>query len=118
MFALSSSLRFYLYHLPTDMRKSFCGLGGIVTNELGTDPSDGSVFVFVNKRRDRLKLLHWEPGGFVLYYKRLESGRLELPQIDGKKRQLAWADLTLIIEGINVEKVKRKKRFYSTISGG
>lgn len=56
------------------MRKSFDGLSGIVRSELGGDPLSDDAFVFLNKRRNRLKLLHWEPGGFALYYKRLEKG--------------------------------------------
>ena len=52
-------------------------------NELGQEPTNGTVFVFVNRTRDRIKLLHWEPGGYVLYYKRLETGRLSLPEDQG-----------------------------------
>lgn len=76
MFTLGSSLRFRLYNKPTDMRKSFDGLCGILQRELDCKPRSGEVYVFVNKRRDKIKLLHWEPGGLVLYYKRLEKGTL------------------------------------------
>ena len=65
MFSLTSSHRYYMFSEPTDMRKSFDGLCGLVNSQLQLDPSNGGVFVFINKRRDRIKLLHWEQGGFV-----------------------------------------------------
>ncbi|MFO7845399.1 MAG: IS66 family insertion sequence element accessory protein TnpB [Balneolaceae bacterium] len=74
MFSLSSSHRYNLYRGACDMRKSFNGLSGLVRSELGRDPTSGEVFVFLNRRLTLLKLLHWESGGFVLYYKRLEEG--------------------------------------------
>ncbi len=74
MLSLGSSHSYYLYLAACDMRKSFDSLSGLVRNELGRDPASGEVFVFINKRRNSVKLLHWERGGFVLYYKRLEKG--------------------------------------------
>ena len=73
MFGLGSSLRFYPYAGVTDMRKNFDGLGGLVQSKLDRSPTSGEVFIFINRRRDRVKLLRWETGGFVLYYKRLEQ---------------------------------------------
>ena len=73
MFSLGSSQRYYLYGEPTDMPKSFDGLAGLVRSKLHLPLTTGQVFVFINKRRNRVKLLHWEAGGFVLYYKRLEQ---------------------------------------------
>ena len=67
MFSLNDSMRYWLYNRPTDMRKSYYTLSGIVTNELGCDPCNGDVYIFMNKSRNRIKLLHWEPGGLVLY---------------------------------------------------
>jgi transposase len=96
------------------MRKSFDGLSGIVQNALGRQPTHGDVYIFVNKTRNRIKLLHLEPGGFVLYYKRLEKGRLSLPPSNHKSQVLTWSDLVLIIEGINPIQVKRKVRFLPT----
>ncbi len=72
MFTLSSNNRFHLYSQPTDMRKSFNGLSGLVENELERTPLSGEVFLFINKRRDKIKLLHWGAGGYTLYYKQLE----------------------------------------------
>jgi len=79
MFSLSSSLRYYLYSHPTDMRKSFDSLCHLVSTVMMRNPLSGEVFIFINRPRNRMKLLRWDNGGFVLYYKRLESGTFELP---------------------------------------
>ncbi len=89
------------------MRKSFDGLCGLVTTELQREVSSGEVFVFLNRQRTHIKLLHWEHGGFVLYYKRLEQGTFPIP----KKEQLGWADLVLMIEGIQVQKSRQLRRY-------
>jgi transposase len=113
MFSLSSCFQFYLYASPTDMRKSFDGLSGLVQGQLQRNPMSGEVFIFINRRRDRLKLLHWESGGFVLYYKRLESGTLELPTLENNAPscQLHWSELVMMVEGISIEKTKKRKRY-------
>lgn len=90
------------------MRKSFDGLCGLVTSEIRREVSSGEVFVFLNRQRTHIKLLHWEHGGFVLYYKRLEQGTFPTP----KKEQLSWADLVLMIEGIQVHKSRQLRRFH------
>jgi len=74
---LSSDLKIYAYTRPTDMRKGFNGLSGIVRSEFQSDPTDGSLFVFINRRRDRMKLLHFDGGGYWLYYRLLEAGTFE-----------------------------------------
>ncbi|MBA7537169.1 hypothetical protein ES705_29436 [subsurface metagenome] len=73
MFSLTSSFRYYLYRGFTDMRKSFNGLSGIVQSKLHRNLMSGEVFIFINWRRDRVKLLRWETGGFILYYKWLKD---------------------------------------------
>lgn len=88
------------------MRKGWDGLSGLVSNELGMSPTNGSVFVFINRQRTQMKLLHWERGGLVLYQKRLERGRFTLPQKPPSDGSLAWPELVLIVEGI-----KKKRRF-------
>lgn len=117
MFALTGELKFHLYLPPTDMRKGFDGLSGIVAGILKQNPSNGDVFIFVNRIRNKIKLLHWEAGGFVLYYKRLESGTFDLFPIDERDHvQIKWSDLVMMIEGIKIEKYSQKKRF-SPIQG-
>lgn len=111
MFSLSSSHRYHLYRGVCDMRKSFDGLSGLVRSELGRDPAGGEVFVFLNRRRTLLKLLHWEPGGFVLYYKRLEEGTFTPPVLEGDQSVVAWPQLVLMVEGITVERSRQNRRY-------
>lgn len=111
MFSLSSSHRYYLYRGVCDMRKSFNGLSGLVTNELGRDPTSGEVFVFINRRRTHIKLLHWEHGGFVLYYKRLEKGTFTPPVLETDQAVIKWPELVLMIEGIQVQKSRQTARY-------
>ena len=82
MFTLSTSQRYHLYSQPTDMRKSFDGLSGVIRNILERNPCSGDVFIFINRSRNKIKLLHWQGIGFTLYYKRLEEGTFELPEYD------------------------------------
>lgn len=93
------------------MRKSFNGLSGLVRNELGREPTSGDVFVFINRNRTHLKLLHWERGGFVLYYKRLEQGSFTPPVIKEGQTSFSWPQLVLMIEGITVKKSVQKLRY-------
>lgn len=92
------------------MRKSFDGLCGLVSSELGRRATSGEVFVFLNRKRTHMKLLQWQQGGFVLYYKRLEKGTFTIPN-SKRKHELSWSDLVLMIEGIQVHKSSQKLRF-------
>ena len=109
MFSLGSSHRFYLYDGHCDMRKSFDGLCGLVISVMQRQPTSGEVFVFLNRSCTHIKLLHWEHGGFVLYYKRLEQGTFGSPEL--KKGELSWSELVLLVEGILVVKSIQKKRY-------
>jgi transposase len=113
MFSLTSSFFYYLYREPTDMRKSFDGLSGIVQGQLERNPTSGEVFIFVNRRKNKVKLLRWEQGGFILYYKRLEVGTFELPAFteEAVSCQMSWPGLMLMIEGISIEKSKQRRRY-------
>ena len=111
MFGLSASNRLLLYSQPTDMRKSFDGLCGLVTGKLGGNPQSGEVFIFINKRRDKIKLLHWEPGGFVLYYKRLEEGTFLPPRFEGTGYRMDWAELAMMITGLTATEIHLRKRY-------
>ena len=115
MFSLTSSFRYYLYREPTDMRKSFDGLSGIVQSQLERNPTSGEVFIFINRRKNKVKLLRWEQGGFILYYKRLETGTFELPLFAGDaiSCQMSWPGLMLMIEGISIEKSKQRRRYFT-----
>ena len=115
MLSLGSSHSYYLYRAACDMRKSFDSLSGLVRNELGRDPASGEVFVFINKRRNSVKLLHWERGGFVLYYKRLEKGTFSLPSLSlentARGSTLSWPELVMMLEGIQVQQMRQKVRY-------
>ncbi|WP_051254378.1 IS66 family insertion sequence element accessory protein TnpB [Arenibacter latericius] len=110
MFSLSSSHRFYLYKQPCDMRKGFQGLSGLVTGKMEKDPISGDVFIFINRRATHIKLLHWESGGFVIYYKRLEKGTFSLPKVL-ESGTVSWSQLVMMIEGIKAEKLRHLSRY-------
>jgi transposase len=95
------------------MRKSFDGLCGLISGRLGQDPRSGDVFIFINKSRNRIKLLRWEPGGFVLFYKRLEQGTFEFPAYDnqGLSQDIEYGQLAMIISGFSMRYAKKRKRF-------
>ncbi len=107
MIGVGPSHRYYLYREPTDMRKSFDGLCGLVRGEMKRDPLSGDVFIFINRRRTHVKLLVWDRSGFVLYYKRLEEGTFELPKTDVP----SWDQLIMMLEGVVMEKVRYRKRY-------
>jgi len=111
MFSLSSSHHYHLYRASCDMRKSFNGLSGLVRSELGRDPASGEVFVFLNRRRTLMKLLHWEAGGFVLYYKRLEEGTFVPPVLEDSQTVVRWPELVLMVEGIHVQSSRQTRRY-------
>jgi len=113
MFTLSYNHIFQLYSKSTDMRKSFDSLSGLVQNHLGQSPMNGEVFVFINKTRNKIKLLHWSGSGFVLYYKRLESGTFELPEYDiqAGSYQLDYTQMVMLIDGICIKNIQQKKQY-------
>jgi transposase len=116
---LSAAVRVFLCTRPADMRKSFDGLLGMVREYLGQDPLSGHLFLFLNRRRDRVKILLWEPDGLVIWYKRLESGTFQ--KLDPTARadhssgqaglELTATDLTLLLGGIDVTTAQRRKRY-------
>lgn len=114
MFCLSDSDRFFLYPYPTDMRKSFYSLSGIVTEKMGKDVQEGDAFIFINKSLTNMKILHAEYGGLVIYNMRLESGTFRLSDIDcedsSASLSINWSELTLIVHGISPSETKRAPR--------
>ena len=118
MFTLSSSHRFHLYSQPTDMRKSFDGLSGLVNNILERNPFHGDVFIFINKRRDKIKMLHWQGVSFTLYYKRLGKGTFELPDYDAtvKSIGLSYTQMVMIVDGLTVSNIHKRKQYQSSLS--
>src|SRR5690625_5712773 len=110
MFCLNSSHRYHLYRGVCDMRKSFNGLSGLVRNELNRDPASGEVFVYLNRRRPLIKLLHWEAGGYVLYDKRLAQGAFTPPPLAEGRSVIHWPALVLMIDGVRVQTSRQKLR--------
>lgn len=105
-----SQVRIWLYAAPTDMRKSFDGLSALVRTRLAEDPLSGQLFVFINRRRTQLKVLYFDRGGYCVWSKRLEQGRFH-PLVTGEKRRLEWTELKLILEGIDLQSIRRFKRY-------
>lgn len=115
MFSLGSTHSYYLYGSPVDMRKSFDGLCGLVRNHLDKDPSSGVVYVFLNRSRNLIKLLHWEQGGYVQYYKRLEQGTFTPPEKTQTGGPIRWPELVMMAEGILLQGYKQKKRYQNRV---
>ena len=114
MLSLAPKTRIYAYTQPVDMRKGFNGLCGIVRGQLQADPTDGSLFLFLNRRRDRIKILHFDDGGFWLYYRLLEAGTFEklTSGNDSATLQIDAAELTMLLSGASLSAAsKRRKRF-------
>ena len=118
MFTLSSTNKFHLYSQPTDMRKSFDGLSGLVQNNLENNPCSGDVFIFINRQRDKIKLLHWQGISFTLYYKRLEKGTFELPQYDPIVGSiiLSYTQMVMIVDGLTIKNIHCRKRYQSSVN--
>ena len=115
MFSLSDANRFFLYPFPTDMRKSFDSLSGIVRNRMGMDVMEGDAFIFVNRFCTSMKVLHMECGGLVIYNLRLERGSIELPDIAEDDRRTAietrWNQLVMMVGGLRTSDYRQRKRW-------
>ena len=111
MLNLPPSVRVFLCLLPADMRWSFDTLAALVGRILKHDPLSGHLFVFRNRRGDRLKILYWDRDGYAIWYKRLEQGVFRFPQQHGDGAEVSATELALILGGIDVVGVKRQKRF-------
>jgi transposase len=114
MFTLPSSVQVFICLQPTDLRKSFDSLAVLVSGVVGQNPLSGHLFVFLNRYRDRVKILFWDRTGYCLYYKRLEAGTFRLPvetDTGVVSRTLSIPELTLMLEGIDLTYAHRRKRF-------
>jgi transposase len=115
MIALSPQIRVFLYRLPTDMRKSFHGLVALTESAMKQDPLSGSLFVFLNRRRDRIKILYWGQTGFCIWYQQLEKGTYQLPDEESLQEQASMevtrSQLSLILDGIDLSSARQRRRF-------
>ena len=118
MIPVGSRSSIYLFTSPVDMRKAFDGLCGEIRRFEVSDPMSGHLFVFTNRRRDRLKILYWDRHGFWLFYKRLEEGRFQLPDMKSPAAawQLAYDQLVMMLEGIDLSANRRKRYSRENIS--
>lgn len=114
MLNLATNIKIFAYLPPADMRKGVGGLSAIIREEFQADPTDGNLFLFTNKRRDRMKLLHFADGGFWLYYRLLEAGTFEtLSATNGNgPLQLDATELAMLLSGVTLARSgKRRKRY-------
>lgn len=108
MLSLTGAARIYLYRAACDMRKSFDGLCGIVRSEMSADPLSGSLFVFVNRRRNMVKLLYWDRDGLAIWVKRLERGCFTFPKTAIKNSVIERRYLIMLLEGITPQKISKR----------
>ncbi len=104
-------LRLYVVLDPVDMRRSFDGLAAMVEHQLGLDPRAGHLVLFTNKRRHLLKALYFDRGGYTIVYRRLERGTFQLPDGEGDCVEIDPGQLAMILEGIDLRSVVRRKRY-------
>jgi len=118
MLSFPPAVRIWLATNPADLRKSFDGLAELVRQHLANDPLSGHVFVFHNKRSDRVKLLYWDEDGFVIVYKRLEAGTFHFPAAAAGQHGVSMraADLAMLLDGVDWQKAKRSKRYHRPAS--
>jgi transposase len=118
MLLTPTSLKVFALRGATDMRKSFSGLVGLIETQLGQQVESGHLFLFFNRRRDRVKVLYFVGDGLVIVYKRLEKGTFEAPACVASAPsdaaagvELRWSELALILEGIELSSVQRRRRW-------
>jgi transposase len=115
MWSFSSQVRIFLARDPVDMRKSFHGLVSLAESVLKKDPLSGHLFVFINRRRDRIKLLYWGGTGFCIWYQQLQRGSYQLPAATTADCQdgieLTASQLSLILDGIDLSSVRQRPRY-------
>lgn len=114
MLTLPASVRVYMAAEAVDLRRGFDGLAATTRHILRKDPLSGHLFCFVNRRRNRMKVLVWQPSGFLLFYKRLERGRFEIPfqpRAGERHIEMDGTELALMMEGINLQGARRRPRW-------
>ena len=111
MLSLPAALHIFLAIEPADMRKGFDGLAQLVRERIAQDPLAGHLFVFRNKRHDRIKILYWDRDGFALWYKRLEKGVFRFPEARDGRVEVTPAEMAAVLEGIDLSRARRTPRF-------
>ena len=111
MLSWPPSVRIFLAAGPADMRRGFDGLARMTIEVIKQDPLSGSLFVFRNRRGDRLKILYWLGDGYALWHRRLERGTFRFPTCDGDAAEIRGADLAMILDGVDLDSVRRRPRY-------
>jgi transposase len=114
MLSVSSGVKIFVYNGVADLRRGFDGLAAIVEDAMGENPLSGSLYIFLNRRGNRIKALYWDNDGYAIWYKRLERGRFEMPRaegFEGTRLEITASQLSLILEGIELASVRRRRRF-------
>lgn len=113
MLSIATGTRIFVAAGATDMRKGFDGLQGLVTGVLEQDPLSGHLFLFVNRRRDKLKILYWDGDGLAIWYRRLEAGTFQMPTIAGDQNsaEIRSEELTMLLRGVDLNSARRRKRY-------
>ena len=116
MLTFATGLKIYVYAKSCDMRKGINGLSGLVRDAFAADPTDGSLFVFINRRRDRLKMLQFDGGGFWLYYRVLEAGTFETLSAEGGAPviEMDATQIAMLLAGVSLATSKRRRKRFST----
>lgn len=119
MLTLPPVVRVFVSLDPIDMRQSFDGLAAAVQARHALDPLSGHLFVFLNRTRTLMKVLFWDRSGLCILYKRLERGSFQLPRVTAgtHRAEVTPAELALILEGIDLNSVKRRPRYHRAASG-
>jgi transposase len=118
MLNMSMHLQIFVYVAPVDIRKGFDGLSGLVRAEMKQDPMDGSLYLFVNKRRDRMKILLFAEGGYWIYYRLLEAGTFEPFRNlgDSATLQMDGTQLAMLLSGVCLQASKRRRKRFTVTS--
>jgi len=105
------SVRIWLCTVPTDMRKSFNGLSALVKHQMKTNPLNGHLYVFINRRKTQMKILYFDVSGYAIWSKRLERGQFVAQYQNVDKQSMTFAELHCLLEGIEIQKTRQYKRF-------
>ena len=111
MLSFPAAIQVFLCTVPCDMRRSFDGLSMMAEHIVRANPLSGHLFVYCNRRTDRLKILYWDRDGWAIWYKRLEAGTFQYPFSESGRKEIAAWELGVLLEGIDLKAGKRRKRF-------
>jgi transposase len=118
--SISPALKIFLYAGAADLRRGYDGLAALVQNAMDENPLSGHLYLFINRRRNRIKLLYWAGDGYAIWMKRLERGSFELPRADesdSKRVKITASQLALILEGIELSSIRQRKRYRLSVAG-